>query len=141
MTIALSNLFRFVVAAAPVFPGVVRTPAPPPVSTLPAPAPVPVGTSLDVAGAIRSSYVSPLALDHPWISHTLAGLFVISAISLVILLAFQTTKQEGLSGTIGGRVESSYRPRLGADQQMARTTSYVAIAFAFLALLLSLTGI
>jgi protein translocase SecG subunit len=72
---------------------------------------------------------TPLAANYPWVTHTLAGLFVFLAISLVILLAVQTTKQEGLSGTIGGRVESAYRPRLGFDQQLARMTSWVAIGF------------
>jgi protein translocase SecG subunit len=139
MTIALSNLFRLAAAAPPAFPGPIHTAAAavPPAAAASAPA---LANDL-VNYQFRSSYVSPLALAHPWLSHTIAGLFVVCAVALVILLALQTTKQEGLSGTIGGRVESSYRPRLGADQQMARTTSYIAIAFAFFALLLSLTGI
>ena len=84
---------------------------------------------------------SPLATSAPWLTHTLAGIFVILAVALVVLLAFQTTKQEGLSGTIGGRVESAYRPRLGFDQQLARLTSWVAIGFVFVGFLLSLSGI
>ncbi|MBV9101976.1 MAG: preprotein translocase subunit SecG [Candidatus Eremiobacteraeota bacterium] len=84
---------------------------------------------------------TPLAQHAPWLTHTLAGIFVFLAVALVVLLAFQTTKQEGLSGTIGGRVESAYRPRLGFDQQLARTTSWVAIAFAFFGFLVSLSGI
>jgi protein translocase SecG subunit len=82
-----------------------------------------------------------LALNYPWITHTLAGLFVFLAIALVVLLAVQTTKQEGLSGTIGGRVESAYRPRLGFDQQLSRVTSWVAIGFVIIGFLLSLSGI
>jgi protein translocase SecG subunit len=84
---------------------------------------------------------TPLAQNVPWLTHTLAGIFVILAVVLVVLLAFQTTKQEGLSGTIGGRVESAYRPRLGFDQQLARLTSWVAIAFVFFGFLVSLSGI
>jgi protein translocase SecG subunit len=84
---------------------------------------------------------SPLAQNAPWLTHGLAGIFVLLALALIVLLAFQTTKQEGLSGTIGGRVESAYRPRLGFDQQLARTTSWVAIAFVFVGFLLSLSGI
>ena len=91
----------------------------------------------------QTSYLTktPLAQNFPWLTHTLAGIFIILAISLIVLLAFQTTKQEGLSGTIGGRVESAYRPRLGFDQQLARLTSWVAIAFVFFGFLLSLSGI
>ena len=84
---------------------------------------------------------TPMQLNYPWLTHTIAGIFLVLAVSLVLLLAVQTTKQEGLSGTIGGRVESAYRPRLGFDQQLARLTSYVAIGMVFCAFLLSITGI
>src|ERR1700734_2120705 len=83
------------------------------------PAPLPAVNFSNAATVVKT----PLAANLPWLTHTLAGIFVV--------LAFQTTKQEGLSGTIGGRVESAYRPRLGFDQQMARTTSWVAIGFVF----------
>ena len=76
-----------------------------------------------------------------WLTHTFAGIFIISALLLIVMLAIQTTKQEGLSGTIGGRVESAYRPRLGFDQQLARFTSFVALTFVFFALVCSITGI
>lgn len=76
-----------------------------------------------------------------WLTHTVAGLFVIAAIALVALLAAQTTKQEGLSGTLGGRVESAYRGRLGAEEQIKRLTGIVAGTFVIAGLILSLTGI
>lgn len=88
-----------------------------------------------------NAHKSPLALNAPWLTHTFAGIFIVSAFALVVLLAVQTTKQEGLSGTIGGRVESAYRPRLGFDQQLARFTSFVALTFVFFALVCSITGI
>ena len=84
---------------------------------------------------------SPLALKAPWLTHTFAGIFVISALLLLVLLAVQTTKQEGLSGTIGGRVESAYRGRIGTDQQISRWTTYVAVAFILFGTLLSISGI
>ncbi len=84
---------------------------------------------------------SALATNAPWLTHSLAGIFVFLAVALIVLLALQTTKQEGLSGTIGGRVEAAYRPRLGFDQQLSRLTSWVAIGFVFVGFLLSLSGI
>jgi protein translocase SecG subunit len=84
---------------------------------------------------------SPLAAKAPWLTHGFAALFLAFAVGLIILLAVQTTKQEGLSGTIGGRVESAYRPRLGFDQQLQRLTSIVAIAMVFCGVILSITGI
>ena len=83
---------------------------------------------------------SGLALHAPWLTHTFAGIFVVLGVLLVVLLAIQTTKQEGLSGTLGGRVESSTR-RLGLDAQIARVTQFVAIAFVFIATIISLSGI
>jgi preprotein translocase subunit SecG len=76
-----------------------------------------------------------------WLTHTFAGFFIICALALIVLLAVQTTKQEGLSGTLGGRVESSYRGRLGFEGQIARLNEGVAIAFVVVATLVSLSGI
>jgi protein translocase SecG subunit len=81
-----------------------------------------------------------LASHAGWLTHTFAGLFVVLGVLLVVFLALQTTKQEGLSGTLGGRVESSTR-RLGLDQQIARVTQVIAVAFVITATLVSLTGI
>lgn len=84
---------------------------------------------------------TPLAAKAPWLTHAFAGFFMMSAIGLIFLLAVQTTKQEGLSGTLGGRVESAYRPRLGFDQQLQRITTVVAVSFVLFGLLVSLSGI
>ncbi len=84
---------------------------------------------------------SPLQQHAAWLTHGFAGLFVVMALSLIVLLAVQTTKQEGLSGTIGGRVDSAYRGRLGFDGQIARVTGAVAITFVVIATLVSLSGI
>ncbi|HVN68117.1 MAG TPA: preprotein translocase subunit SecG [Candidatus Binatia bacterium] len=81
------------------------------------------------------------ATHMPWLTHTIAGIFVIAAISLIALLAVQTTKQEGLTGSIGGRVESAYRGRLGAEEQLKRWTGVAAVTFVIAAFVLSLTGI
>jgi protein translocase SecG subunit len=80
-------------------------------------------------------------LHVPWLTHGVAGLFIICAIALIALLALQTTKQEGLTGSIGGRVESAYRGRLGAEEQLKRATGFVAVFFVVFGFILSLTGI
>lgn len=84
---------------------------------------------------------SPLAQHAAWLTHAFAGIFIVSAVGLIILLAIQTTKQEGLSGTIGGRVESAYKGRVGMDKQLQRVTTGVAITFVLFATLVSLSGI
>lgn len=75
-----------------------------------------------------------------WLTHTLGALFIVAALALIALLAVQTTKQEGLSGTLGGRVESAYG-RPGAEEQIKRITGVVAVAFVVIGTILSLTGI
>lgn len=94
-----------------------------------------------LAGYQFNSHRSTLAVNYPWLTHAFAGIFVVLAVLLVFLLAVQTTKQEGLSGTIGGRVESAYRPRLGFDQQLQRFTAIVAIGFVIFGTFVSLSGI
>lgn len=86
------------------------------------------------------THKSPLAAHAPWLAHGIAGIFLIFGTALIALLAMQTTKQDGLSGTLGGRVEAGYKPRLGMDQQIARLTTFVAIGFVFFGVCTSLTG-
>ncbi|MHB8461871.1 MAG: preprotein translocase subunit SecG, partial [Vulcanimicrobiaceae bacterium] len=69
------------------------------------------------------------------------GLSIAFAVSLVILLAIQTTKNEGLTGSIGGRVDSNYRGRMGGEEQLKRATGFVAVGFVVTAVILALTGI
>ena len=76
-----------------------------------------------------------------WLTHSLAIVGVIAAILLIVLLAVQTTKQEGLSGTIGGRVESTYRGRPGAEEQLKRVTGVVVGVWLVAYLVLSISGI
>ncbi len=71
---------------------------------------------------------------HPALLTIVEWLFVACAVGLIGLMSMQTTKNEGLSGSIGGRTESAYRGRLGLDQQLTRLTSGFAITFVFLAI-------
>jgi preprotein translocase subunit SecG len=106
-----------------------------PISNVPTAGPlqVPVTQPLPPAGTWFQVHAG-------WLTHGLAGIFVISAISLVVLLAVQTTKQEGLSGTLGGRVESAYG-RAGTEEQLKRITGFFAVMFVVVGTILSLTGI
>lgn len=73
--------------------------------------------------------------EHLAVLYLVQILFVISVIGLIALMSIQTTKTEGLSGSIGGRMESAYRGRLGIEQQLSRMTTVFAVAFMFLAIL------
>jgi len=76
-----------------------------------------------------------------WLTHGLAGIFILACIALIVLLALQTTKQEGLSGTVGGAVQSAYRGRPGAEESLKRITGFTAVLFVVTGTILSLTGI
>ncbi len=73
--------------------------------------------------------------EHVAILYLVQILFIVTAVALVGLMSIQTTKTEGLSGSIGGRMESAYRGRLGIEQQLARLTTGFATAFIILAIL------
>ena len=64
----------------------------------------------------------------------------LSCIALIAAVMSQTTKSEGLSGTIGGRTETSFRFKPGFEEQLATITKWCAIAFlvtSFLAAVIS----
>ncbi|MDP9018169.1 MAG: preprotein translocase subunit SecG [Candidatus Eremiobacteraeota bacterium] len=103
----------------------------------------PLGTSQQIVQPVQTQVVPHtwFALHAAWATHLFAGLAVLFAIALVLLLAIQTTKQEGLSGTIGGRVESAYRSRPGMEENLKRLTGFVAVSLVVVWAILSLTGI
>jgi len=72
--------------------------------------------------------------QHPFILGAIQLLFIVCAVAMIVLMSVQTTKNEGLSGSIGGRAESAYRGRIGVDQQLARLTSGVGVSFIVLAI-------
>jgi protein translocase SecG subunit len=105
----------------------------------PAAAPLPVTTT--AAPPIAPIAQSWFQQHAGWATHTFATIGIIAAIGLIVLLAIQTTKQEGLSGTIGGRVDSAYRGRPGAEEQIKRLTGFFAGLFVVAYVVMSLTGI
>ena len=74
------------------------------------------------------------ASQHPILLVIIQALFILTSVVLVALMSMQTTKNEGLSGSIGGRAESAYRGRLGFDQQLTRLTGGIASAYVVLAI-------
>ena len=49
--------------------------------------------------------------------------------ALIALVMLQTTKSEGLTGTIGGKMSSSFRGKPGVDEKLSLFTKYAAIFF------------
>jgi protein translocase SecG subunit len=90
-----------------------------------------------VPGAVPTGFQyaqESFASQHPALLFIVQALFIACSIFLIVLMSIQTTKNEGLSGSIGGRSESAYRGRLGLDQQLMRLTSGLAAAYVLLAI-------
>ncbi|MEJ5251252.1 MAG: preprotein translocase subunit SecG [Chthonomonadetes bacterium] len=65
---------------------------------------------------------------------------VLLAIALIFIVAMQTTRHEGLSGTVGGQVSSQFRGKLGRDEQLAMVTRYIAVGFFVVSLLVAIAS-
>ena len=98
--------------------------------TLPSPIPISVPSN-----APFTFHQQTWAEQHPFFIQSVEVLFLIATIGIIGLMAVQTTKTEGLSGSIGGRAESAYRGRIGFEQQLTRLTSATALAWIILAMI------
>ena len=53
----------------------------------------------------------------------------LACVALIAAVMSQTTKSEGLSGTIGGRPSATFRFKPGFEEQLATITKWCAVAF------------
>jgi preprotein translocase subunit SecG len=97
-----------------------------PAAALPTAAPAAVPTNFEFTPVTFGA-------QHPILLTIIQALFILTSLVLIVLMSMQTTKNEGLSGSIGGRSESAYRGRLGLDQQLTRLTGGIASAYVVLA--------
>lgn len=54
---------------------------------------------------------------------------IIAAVGMVTVIVLQTTKSEGLSGTIGGKATSTFHGKPGTEEKLNLYTKYTAITF------------
>lgn len=54
---------------------------------------------------------------------------ILAAIALITAIMSQTTKSEGLSGTIGGKAQSAFRGKPGGEERLASVTKWAAVTF------------
>jgi protein translocase SecG subunit len=71
----------------------------------------------------------------PWFMVLIWVIQVLVSIGLIIAVVSQTTKHEGLGGTIGGRSSASFRGRPGLEENIQKLTMYLAIGWMGLCLL------
>jgi preprotein translocase subunit SecG len=65
----------------------------------------------------------------PWYLIFIYIIQVLVSIGLIVAVVSQTTKHEGLGGTIGGRAQASFRGRPGLEENIQRITMYLAIGW------------
>jgi len=70
----------------------------------------------------------------------LTGIQVLAAIGMVIVILMQTTKSEGLSGTIGGKASSTFKGKPGSDERLGNYTRWTAITFMVTSALVAYVG-
>ncbi len=101
---------------------------------VPAPAAEPVVQSVKVPGTATN--INPLTIV------MLVVYFIVSA-CLVFTILSQTTKSEGLSGTLGGRSESVFKGKgvKSLEDKLNQITTGLAIAFLVLSTIISIIGI
>lgn len=63
--------------------------------------------------------------------------FIICA-GLIISILAQTTKSEGLSGTLGGSAQTIFKGKRGLDEKLSIITNYLAVGFLVLSMILSI---
>lgn len=59
----------------------------------------------------------------------LLGIQAMVSLALIVIVASQTTKNEGLSGTIGGPSTSNFKGKPGWEEMLALTTRRLGIAW------------
>ena len=64
---------------------------------------------------------------------------VLLGVGMIFIVAIQQTKNEGLGGTIGGRVQSSFKGKPGFEERLNELTRNLGIAFFMVSILVALT--
>lgn len=67
-------------------------------------------------------------------------IYAVVAVSLVLAVLFQTSKQEGLGGTLGGKIESTLVRKKTWEENLGRITTFLAILFLVFSMILSIIG-
>jgi len=63
------------------------------------------------------------------------------SLALIIIVALQTTKNEGLTGSIGGQMTPSFKGMPGAEEQVRTWTVYVSAAWFILSMIVAVLWI
>lgn len=68
----------------------------------------------------------------------LLAIQAVVSIVLIVIVTSQTTKNEGLTGSIGGQMTPSFKGKPGMEEQVRTWTIYVSAAWFLLCFLIAL---
>lgn len=63
--------------------------------------------------------------------------FIIS-LAFVLIVMSQTTKNEGLTGTIGGNVSANFKGKPGFDERLQSYTRYLGVAWFVISIIVAI---
>lgn len=64
---------------------------------------------------------------------------VVLAVAVIFIVAIQQTKNEGLGGTIGGTVSSSFKGKAGFEERLNEMTRNLGIGFFVISIIVAIT--
>lgn len=64
---------------------------------------------------------------------------VLLGIGMIFIVAIQQTKNEGLGGSIGGKVQSSFKGKAGFEEKLNELTRNIGVAFFVVSILVAVT--
>lgn len=75
------------------------------------------------------------------IGNILLAINALTSCALIFIIMTQTTKSEGLSGTIGGKTQSSFRGKPGMEDKLNLLTKYAAVGWMVTSVLVAVAHI
>ena len=63
---------------------------------------------------------------------------IAAAIAMIAVVVLQTTKSEGLSGTIGGQTSAAVKMKKGSEERLREFTKWTAVAFMVISAIVAL---
>jgi preprotein translocase subunit SecG len=100
------------------------------------------GQATDAAGAESVPFSVQAGPGTGQFQHTiwhtiLLVVYFIVCLGLVVAVLLQTTKNEGLSGMMGGGSQSVFKGKKGFEEQLQQITNFLAITFVVMSLLVT----
>jgi len=103
-----------------------------------APAPTPIPVSSPAGAGTMATKPPPATYNLNALQVIFLIVYFLVCVGLVVTVLLQTTKNEGLSGIIGGAAHSVFKGKKGFEERLQEATNVLAVSFIVLSMLLSI---